>query len=150
MEITIFHNHVWDMLHNLSERMESLFRPLCDTYGLTPVQMRALLELRLHGEQTVGALSKKLCMAAGNTSAMCKRLEKSGFLKRLRDQQDERIVRVGLSERGNQTILEMDHTLFDRYAEILEDVPKDQLSQIECGLKNLNELLQRMGDVSLL
>ena len=82
-----------------------MFRPISEQYGLTHMQMRILMELwSAEDSPTIGQLGRTLGMTSGNMSSMCKRLEQEGFLLRVRDLQDERMVKIALSEKGRDTV----------------------------------------------
>ena len=99
MEVIEFKNVVWDMTRRISECMDGMFRPISEQYGLTHMQMRILMELwSAEDSPTIGQLGRTLGMTSGNMSSMCKRLEQEGFLLRVRDLQDERMVKIALSE----------------------------------------------------
>ena len=121
MEIVEFKNTTWDILRSISDNMDKLFRPVGERYGLTMMQVRILLEVGGR-TRTVGSLGKSISVAGGNISAMCKKLEKEGFVLRSRDRADERIVNVSLSEKGKETILKIEKDLQRLYAENLAQV----------------------------
>jgi DNA-binding MarR family transcriptional regulator len=75
--------------------------------GMTPQQYWLLRELNEHGPLNIGELAQALGITTGSTTVACKRLEKSGLLTRERQLEDERIVRVALTEQGRAQIEEL-------------------------------------------
>lgn len=53
---------------------------------------------------TISALSERAQMGQANTSTLCKKLERSGYLTRTRGEQDERIVTLALTGDGRQAL----------------------------------------------
>lgn len=143
MEIVEFKNTTWDILRNISENMDKLFRPVGEQYGLTMMQVRILLEISGR-PRTVGSLGKSISVAGGNISAMCKKLEIEGFVLRSRDRADERIVNVTLSEKGQETIKKIEKDLQRLYAENLAQVDQEDLRNMIMGLEKFNQLVQKM------
>lgn len=143
MEIVEFKNTTWDILRSISDNMDKLFRPVGERYGLTMMQVRILLEVGGR-TRTVGSLGKSISVAGGNISAMCKKLEKEGFVLRSRDRADERIVNVSLSEKGKETILKIEKDLQRLYAENLAQVDQEDLRNMIMGLEQFNQLVQKM------
>jgi DNA-binding MarR family transcriptional regulator len=72
--------------------------------GMTPQQYWLLRELNEHGPLNIGELAQALGITTGSTTVACKRLEKAGQLTRERQLEDERIVRVALTEQGRAQI----------------------------------------------
>lgn len=68
--------------------------------GLTYTQYLAMLALWERGELTVGELCDALHTDSGTISPMIKRMEAAGLLKKERDRDDERSVRVTLLPAG--------------------------------------------------
>ena len=143
MEIVEFKNTTWDILRSISDNMDKLFRPVGERYGLTMMQVRILLEVGGR-TRTVGSLGKSISVAGGNISAMCKKLEKEGFVLRSRDRADERIVNVSLSEKVKETILKIEKDLQRLYAENLAQVDQEDLRNMIMGLEQFNQLVQKM------
>lgn len=79
-----------------------VYKPLLDRYGITYPQYLVLVALRGRDGQTVGELGGKLYLESNTLTPLVKRLEAAGLVSRTRDKQDERIVRVGLTEAGTK------------------------------------------------
>lgn len=92
----------------------------------------------------MGSLGKSISVAGGNISAMCKKLEKEGFVMRSRDSADERIVNVTLSEKGKKTIKMIEKDLQRLYAESLAQVDQEDLRNMIIGLEKFNQMVQKM------
>lgn len=147
MEVIDFKSMIWDLTRQISDEMDELFRPLSARYGLTQMQVRVLMELWATSEsQTVGNLSKKLGVNNGNMSATCKKLEQEGFLSRFRDTQDERVVQIALSDKGKETVQEIDQIANQKYAVCLCKMGKERMDDIAADLREIHALLREMLD----
>jgi|SRR5258707_3328281 len=73
---------------------------------ITPEQYWLLKLLNKHGELSIGELAEALGVTGSSVTTACKRLERSGQLKRTRqaDGQDERVVLVTLTAQGHSQI----------------------------------------------
>jgi DNA-binding MarR family transcriptional regulator len=67
---------------------------------MTPEQYWLLRLLNRAGSLSVGELANELGITTSSATVACKRLEKAGLLTRERWADDERIVRVALTEQG--------------------------------------------------
>lgn len=81
-----------------------VYKPLLDRYGITYPQYLALVALRRKDDQTVSELGGKLHLESNTLTPLIKRLEAAGLLTRTRDKQDERVVRIALTEAGGKLI----------------------------------------------
>ncbi len=83
---------LWRILRSLSHPVRRA--------EITPEQYWLLRLLNHAGPLSVGELATQLGIATSSATAACKRLEKAGLLTRERQAEDERIVRVALTEQG--------------------------------------------------
>ena len=77
-----------------------LYKPLLDAMGLTYPQYLAMLSLWEQDGQTVGALGERLFLESSTLTPLLKRLETAGYVTRRRNPDDERQVRIHLTEAG--------------------------------------------------
>jgi DNA-binding MarR family transcriptional regulator len=66
--------------------------------GLNPTDLECLDLLHLAGPTTAGQVSARSGLTSGATTAVIDRLERAGFVKRSRDPEDRRVVRVEVLE----------------------------------------------------
>jgi DNA-binding MarR family transcriptional regulator len=76
------------------------YKPRLDALGLTYPQYLVFLELWEQDGLTVKALGEKLFLDSGTITPLIKRLEARGLLRRQRDDEDERQVRIFLTAEG--------------------------------------------------
>lgn len=147
MEVAEFKNIVWDYTRKVAENMNCVFSPVSENYGLTMMQTRILMELHQYESHTVGSLADSTCIAGANISAMCKKLEGQGFLERVRNREDERVVLVVLTKLGEETVTEIDRLCNEKISQHLINETEETFEDIITGLQKLNELLQRINRV---
>ena len=83
-----------------SHAFTRLYKPRLEALGLTYPQYLVLLALWEEENQTVKSLGQKLFLDSGTLTPLLKRLEAAGHVTRRRDAEDERQVRIGLTEQG--------------------------------------------------
>lgn len=83
-----------------SRRVIALYRPVLEPLGLTHPQYLVMLALWQHGPLTLAGLSTLVHQEPPTLSPMVKRLESLGYLVRERDPDDDRALRLVLTERG--------------------------------------------------
>ncbi|MGI1658799.1 MAG: MarR family winged helix-turn-helix transcriptional regulator [Desulfitobacterium sp.] len=120
MRSMVFENEIWDFLRTINESMANAFRPIVEKFDLTLMQTRILVEIKEGGPHTVGTLGSIIGLSSGNASSMCKKLESAGFLRRVRDPEDERYVKLALTKHEEETILQIEKALEHRCGAFLE------------------------------
>jgi DNA-binding MarR family transcriptional regulator len=87
-------------LYSASRAMTGFYRPLLDEMGLTYPQYLVMLALWQQDGLTVGELADRLRSDYGTLSPLLKRLEAADLVRRERRADDERSVRVTLTDAG--------------------------------------------------
>jgi DNA-binding MarR family transcriptional regulator len=80
------------------------YKPILEAVGLTYTQYIAMVALSEQGDQTVTALGEKLFLESNTLTPILKKLEKTGYISRIRDPADERQVRVNLTAAGRRLL----------------------------------------------
>ncbi len=89
-------------LYSASLAMTKVYKPLLDELGLTYPQYLVMLALWEGDALPVSALGERLSLDSGTLTPLLKRLEAAGLVLRTRDRQDERRVRITLTEAGRK------------------------------------------------
>ena len=76
------------------------YKPRLDAIGLTYPQYLVFMVLWEQDGITVKALGDRLFLDSGTITPLVKRLEARGLLRRQRDDEDERLVRIFLTDEG--------------------------------------------------
>jgi MarR family transcriptional regulator, organic hydroperoxide resistance regulator len=89
---------IYSANHAFNRQYQRLLKDL----GLTYPQFIALVLLWEEDNQTIGELGQKLFLQSNTLTPMLKRLETLGYITRRRDSEDERQVRINLTEEGRR------------------------------------------------
>ncbi|WP_333778560.1 MarR family winged helix-turn-helix transcriptional regulator [Streptomyces sp. IBSBF 3136] len=87
-------------LHAASRAFNGVYRLILKDLGLTYPQYLVMLVLWERDDLPVKKLGEQLRLDSGTLSPLVKRLEAAGLVRRERSAQDERSVRVRLTEQG--------------------------------------------------
>jgi MarR family transcriptional regulator, organic hydroperoxide resistance regulator len=94
-------NQLCFALYEASRATIDVYRPLLDKLGITYPQYLVLLILWERGTSSVKEIGKLLHLDSGTLSPLLKRLETTGFVKRQRRVNDERVVDISPTTEGN-------------------------------------------------
>lgn len=121
-------NQVCFALAVASRSVIALYRPVLEPLGLTHPQYLVMLALWEQSPLTVAAIGRELQLEPATLSPLLKRLEAAGFVRRERDHEDERMLRVTLTETGR------------RLRERALDVPLQIIQKLGLELSELESL----------
>lgn len=87
-------------IYAASHAFTKLYKPLLDPMGLTYPQYLVMLLLWERDDRPVGDLGQALALESSTLTPLLKRMEAAGHVIRQRDSEDERRVRIRLTEAG--------------------------------------------------
>jgi DNA-binding MarR family transcriptional regulator len=129
-------------LVRLAEYLKREQTAVFKNYGLTFTQynMLRVLNSSEQGRDTLSNVSRTMLVAASNLSGLVKRLEKNGFIIRKAHPNDERVTIVEITEKGRQTLLELDEDKDRDLEKILAPMSEEDKLFI---LKKIKQTLKR-------
>ena len=139
-----FKNTIWMLLLQTKDHMKEMIQPFEQQCQMTLLQLRLIIELSNQESYTIGEMSRRLHVAAGNVSALCKKLEREKRIERIRDRQDERVVHISLTPEGKELIQKLDFWMGRKCIPILENTPREDFDKIIIGLEKLNEIFKKI------
>jgi len=87
-------------VYSLGHAFNRAYKPILEALGLTYPQYVAMMVLWEQDGITVSALGERLLLDSGTLTPLLKRLEAGGLVQRVRDAEDERQVRIRLTNAG--------------------------------------------------
>jgi MarR family transcriptional regulator, organic hydroperoxide resistance regulator len=121
----------------------SVYRPILERMGLTHPQYLVMLALWGKSPLAVKELIEMLQLDGPTLSPLLKRLEAAGLVTRTRDPDDERQLRIGLTDKGHdlrEQALNVPPAVVAKLGMSLGD-----LEELHRGLTTLNEAARRAG-----
>ena len=88
-------------LYACSREVIKRYRPFLDAVGLTYTQYVVMMVLWEFGGMTEGELGKKVYLDSGTLTPLLKRLEKQGYITRVRPETNERKLFIELTAAGD-------------------------------------------------
>ncbi|KKK73200.1 hypothetical protein LCGC14_2896220, partial [marine sediment metagenome] len=110
--------------------------------GLTMTQLRVLFVLRAENGASAGALAERLRVTPSTLTRIVDRLVRQGLVRRETDDDDRRLVRHCLSDKGASTVEEMERRGRARMDEVLDRLSASQLERLVAALQDLAAALE--------
>ena len=108
-------------------------------YGLTFSQYNVLriLDGTPNGKNTITNVSRIMLVSGANMTGVAKRLEKSGFLIRRGDANDERITLLEITPKGRQSLKNICEEKDENLEKYMSNFSADEKEEMLAGLKQI-------------
>jgi DNA-binding MarR family transcriptional regulator len=117
-------HHLCFAFYSAAHAFNRVYRPMLDELGLTYPQYLVLVLLWENDRRSVGDLSARLLLPSSTLTPVLKRLEKLGLLTRARNDRDERVVDVTLTDVGRkleERVVDLNCSIADAIGETDDD-----------------------------
>lgn len=101
-ELLKLDNEVGFALYACSKGLIRKYNPVLERLGLTYTSYLVMLALWEQDGVSVSELGKKLYLDSGTLTPLLKKMEKQGLVLRRRDESDERVVLIALTQKGRE------------------------------------------------
>jgi DNA-binding MarR family transcriptional regulator len=129
--------NLWRLLRGLSHPVKRA--------EITPEQYWLLRILSHATSLSISELAHRLGIAASSATIACKRLEKAGLLVRERQTDDERMVRVALTEQGWAQIEDWRRRKREALTELLSVLNEDEQRDLQHMIERVLEAASARG-----
>lgn len=108
-------------------------------------QSHILFLLERNGPKKMSELAESLHLTAGAVTTASDRLNDQGYLTRIRDEKDRRVVRLELTEQGKITLKELQNKGRDTMKSIFKDIPSEDLQRMILIFEEAVTNIDRIG-----
>jgi DNA-binding MarR family transcriptional regulator len=126
-------NQLCFAFYSVSHAFSRAYRQFLDPLGLTYPQYVVLLVLWEQDNLTVKSIGEQLFLDSGTLTPLLKRLESAGLIRRKRDREDERQVRILLTDAGRAL------------RERAEDIPKNVGCVLGLSFDEVRDLTEQVA-----
>ncbi|MFI1537183.1 MarR family winged helix-turn-helix transcriptional regulator [Streptomyces anandii] len=131
-----------DAVRDNGGRGQLLHQAIAERFGLNPTDLKCVDLARTEPRLTAGRLAEITGLSTSATTAVLDRMEKAGFIERVRDPADRRRVVVVSTGRREQELNTAFGPLKDAMTAVLESYDDEQLALIAGFVRRLNDLLR--------
>ena len=132
---------VWLLVGRTNLKVHRLLNQLLARLDLTLAQHEILMTIRQYSGLTQKQLSEKLVVVKSNVSALLKKLEARGLVRRSPDAEDSRNKRLRLTEEG-ETLLRESFALQNQVVDAMVSALSDE------DLRRTAEMMSRVNDAT--
>ncbi len=116
-------------------------RTLVDEYGLTGPQLATLQETSKTGPVAASTLARAVHLSRATMTGILTRLEKRGFVERVRGESDRRTVMVSITDIGDKVLSRAPSLLQDRFREELSGLEKWEQMMMLANLQRIASMM---------
>lgn len=140
-----FKDLIWEELNQIKCIVDKPIERVFQEVGLTKQQGFIMVFICKGEIKNMGDISRVFDINQGNASTIGKRLETMGFLTRVRDEKDERLVNLFLTEKGVES-MEYVNKRFEIIDDILEELPKEKREFMLGNIREVKEILSKLSN----
>lgn len=144
MVTTSKHKSLNIVLIQAREALMSHFRPMLNEIGITDQQWRIIRLLAENGTMDFQDLAAQACILRPSLTGILTRLEKTGYVVRLKPSNDQRRVYLKLTPLGEKLYNDTNQLVDQRYDDIEAVFTKEKLHQLHKLLGELTTIGQNM------
>ncbi|GGH83688.1 DNA-binding MarR family transcriptional regulator [Pullulanibacillus pueri] len=124
-------------LRLISSVIKETGRQMLKEYNLSPPQFIALQWISEKNGITIGELSSFMYFPFSTTTDLVDRIEEREFVKRVRDENDKRLVRIYLLPKGEESIKAVIRKRQEYLNTKFADFTEEEIAQFQDGLNKL-------------
>lgn len=128
---------IFDEMRKIGASLHVILNRRCEPYDITRVQAEVLMELQNKRQLRISELADTLSLSISNLSAIAKRMEKSGFVERVHDFRDRRIVYLQMTEKAKECLQDV-----CRQESLFADLNEKQFQKVMEGLQVLSAYIE--------
>jgi DNA-binding MarR family transcriptional regulator len=137
--LVAFADDMQRLINNLVRYYAVCDRVCVEELRITASQGYILMALPEAGSVTMNELSEKMRLANSTMTRMADQLVQKGMVRREPDTNDRRVVRVRLTEQGQDVRTRFKEALVNLFSQVLEDIPEGEKENILHDLETLNQ-----------
>lgn len=123
------------LTNRLATAMRYAFEKRLEEFGLTAPQYGFLARLFEGDGQSLSSIGKSLYCDKPTMTGIANRLEKKGFIRKVRDEEDRRVIKAVLTENGRRLRDVLHNMAKDLNAEALNEFSEKEIKLFKSMLK---------------
>lgn len=131
---------------NFALKHKKIMQYYLDETGVYQAQHRLLMEISHNQNISQNDIARSMDVSAATIAVSLKKLEKRGYIKREIDQEDNRLNKITITDKGKK-VVEKSKQIFDTVDQkVFEGITEEEKFTLLVLLQKLNDNLNRMED----
>lgn len=135
-------SEVMQSLRRIFKAIQDYSHEVSGKYGVTGPQLWVLKTISLNGDMALGDLSKRMYLHPSTITGLIDVLERKGYVARVRDQKDRRVVKVQLTEKGRGLAKKAPNPAQGKMIYGLKKLKKEELNLICSSVQKIVEMME--------
>lgn len=131
------------LIYQLVRDYELCDRACLSQYAVTAAQGYTLLTIPQEGSMTMNELSEAMGLANSTMTRMVDNLVRKGLMYRKPDDEDRRVVRVGIAAQGQIVRRTLEKAQQEQMQEALSEIQEDERPAIVHALEQVNKSIEK-------
>ncbi len=138
-----------DAVFGIMQSLRRIFKAIHDyshevskKYGITGPQLWAIKTISLNGRLSLGDLGNRMYLQPNTITGLIDVLERKGYLSRVRDREDRRVVKVQLTPRGRRLAKKAPNPAQGKMIYGLTKLKRRDLNLIFNSIQKLAEIME--------
>lgn len=128
-------------IRRLMQAGELFTKELNKTYQVSAPQLHCLLALHEYGPLPPSQIARYIMVKSSTVTGIIDRLEQKGFVERLRNSPDRRVITIQLTEAGKELAQNAPPPIQHKIVDGLRKLPDGEIKQIITSLSKLTKML---------
>jgi DNA-binding MarR family transcriptional regulator len=128
-------------IRRLMQAGELYTKELNKRYQVSAAQLNCILALYEHGALPPSQIAKHMMVQSSTVTGVVDRLEQKGFVTRMRNSPDRRIITVQLTDAGRSLAKNAPPPIQQKIINGLKKLPPDEIEQVVNSLSTLTSML---------
>ncbi len=129
-------------LRRVCYKIKKKGREILNDVDITPPQFEALQYLRKEENLTIGELSSRMYLACSTVTDLLDRMERNELVRRVKDENDRRIVRIVVLEKGHDLIKRVMENRINYVESIISQLDESVIDAIDESFRIFNEKVE--------
>lgn len=140
------HEQLVDALHEINRRMGKYARDVLAEHEMPLSLLMISKHIKIEPGITISEMSRRTGIAKSHVSNQIRRLEARGWVEKRSDQEDQRILRLYLSEAGVRELALIGTKIRKQFNALVADIPEARAEELLADLDEIRQAMLRKGE----
>ena len=138
--------HLDSLLQRVSVSTQKQKNSFAEKIGISRQQFDVLCIIYEKGQVTMGELCKEITSACSTATDLADKLERAGYVERIREKRDRRVVRLSILVKGEKLVKSVIEQRAEKLVDILETFDEEDRMKMISFLETLTDKIERINN----